>query len=190
MSKIDHSLFQANAHALQQAYGDCPECGAPLHVRHGKSGNFLGCSTYPQCHFSKPLHETETTEIKRIEGAVCPECGGDMAIKKGRFGLFIGCCNFPQCHHIASLQEKTDTHVTCPLCHEGHLLKRTNKFGKAFYACNAYPKCKYVVNHPPVNKACPQCGWAIMCEKNQASESLWVCPQRDCQYKMPAETET
>lgn len=31
----------------------CPRCGSPLVLRHGKYGNFMGCSRYPQCRFIK-----------------------------------------------------------------------------------------------------------------------------------------
>lgn len=33
MSKIDHSLFSAHEHALEDAFGDCPDCGKPLHIK-------------------------------------------------------------------------------------------------------------------------------------------------------------
>ena len=32
----------------------CPKCGAELHLRKGKKGLFLGCSTYPACDYLKP----------------------------------------------------------------------------------------------------------------------------------------
>lgn len=31
----------------------CPRCGSQLVLRHGKYGNFMGCSRYPQCRFIK-----------------------------------------------------------------------------------------------------------------------------------------
>jgi hypothetical protein len=31
----------------------CPMCGAPLLVRRGRYGDFLGCSNYPECRFTK-----------------------------------------------------------------------------------------------------------------------------------------
>ena len=31
----------------------CPRCGSELVLRHGKSGDFYGCSNYPQCKFTK-----------------------------------------------------------------------------------------------------------------------------------------
>jgi hypothetical protein len=33
----------------------CPRCGAKLVVRHGKNGDFLGCSKYPACRYTENL---------------------------------------------------------------------------------------------------------------------------------------
>ena len=132
MSKIDHSLFSAHEHALDDNFGDCPECGKPLHIKNSKSGPFIGCTGYPECSFSKPLHDKQTTILKTLDGVACPECASDLAIKKGRFGMFIGCTNFPSCHHIEPIKEKEDTLVDCPKCKKGHLISRTNKYGKHF----------------------------------------------------------
>lgn len=183
MSKINHSLFTAREHALQQAYGVCPDCAGQLTLKHAKHGTFIGCSGYPQCHYSKPLHETETTEIKRIDGAYCPQCSQPLAIKKGRYGLFIGCSNFPQCHHIEPIKKQSATACQCPACKSGALVKRTNKFGKAFYACDQYPACKYVLNATPVDQSCPLCGWTLLITKTTAKGNAIACPQRSCTYQ-------
>ncbi|WP_102794821.1 DNA topoisomerase family protein [Bowmanella denitrificans] len=183
MSKIDHSLFNADEHALQHAYGSCPQCQAKLQIRSGKSGPFLGCSRYPACHFSKPLHEYQSHEVKVIEGTACPACHSPLAVKKGRFGLFIGCTNFPDCHHIEKLAQQEDEQLGCPVCHKGKLLRRTNKFGKSFYACDQYPHCRYLLNLPPVTKTCPVCSWPLMVRKG----NMLICPQKACQHKMASD---
>jgi RecB family exonuclease len=33
----------------------CPECGSLLKQRQGKYGAFMGCSSYPQCRFTRPI---------------------------------------------------------------------------------------------------------------------------------------
>ena len=33
----------------------CPQCGSTLIVRNGKRGRFLGCSSYPNCRFTKSI---------------------------------------------------------------------------------------------------------------------------------------
>jgi putative DNA topoisomerase len=60
MSKIDHSLFNTQESAFDP--GMCPICQSPLKLRHSKNGAFIGCSDYPNCEYSKPLHESDNTE--------------------------------------------------------------------------------------------------------------------------------
>ena len=33
----------------------CPKCGADMRLRHGKSGDFWGCTGYPSCRGTKPV---------------------------------------------------------------------------------------------------------------------------------------
>ena len=33
----------------------CPFCGSPLVLRNGKYGEFLGCSSYPKCRFTRKV---------------------------------------------------------------------------------------------------------------------------------------
>lgn len=183
MSKIDHSLFSADAHALD-AFGPCPKCSGTLQIRRGKSGPFLGCNQYPACDHTQPLHEAETAQVKTIDGSECPLCKSQLAIKKGRYGLFIGCTEFPQCDYLGPITQKQDTHVTCPQCGKGSLLERTNKYGKSFYACDRFPKCKYAVNHPPQAQQCPACDWPVMVRRQTAKGEMLQCPQKLCQTKV------
>ena len=46
----------------------CEECEAPMVIRTGRSGQFLGCSKYPKCKFSKPLPEGATAESLAATG--------------------------------------------------------------------------------------------------------------------------
>lgn len=176
MSKIDPTLFSAPEHGAGRE--PCPRCGADLVIRQGKHGPFLGCSAYPACDYLRAPSGQDVEKV--LEGSQCPECGHPLAIKKGRYGLFVGCTHYPHCHHMVSLQEKDETQIPCPACGEGHLISRTSRFGKTFYACSHYPACKYVVNDPPVPVCCPDCGWGIMVEKRVRGELRWVCPQKAC----------
>ena len=106
-----------------------------------------------------------------------------MAIKKGRYGLFIGCTNYPLCQHIESSDVPSSLDITCPACGRGHLVSRTSRYGKTFYACDNYPKCKYVVNEPPVSQVCPKCGWGILVEKQTRHGLKRCCPQKLCDYQ-------
>jgi putative DNA topoisomerase len=190
MSKIDHSLFAANEHALAHIEDVCPKCQSPLTIKHSKKGPFLGCSQYPSCDFAKPLHEHETADIKIIEGSVCPLCSQILVIKKGRYGLFIGCSNYPTCSFIESNKHDEDEKYKCPSCKGGYLIKRANKFGKSFYPCDQYPKCKYALNAKPIASPCPACNWPLRLVKKTEQGQTLLCPQRQCGHKQTVDDRT
>ena len=170
MAKIDGSLFSSDqkvsAEAIFEAYGDCPDCSNSLQIRYANKSAFLGCTTYPACEYKKSLTDNSITTIKVMVDTPCPQCDQTLAIKKGRYGLFVSCVDFPTCNFIGSIKHQTDTKVSCPQCHTGHLLEKTNKYGKKFYSCNAYPNCKFVLNDKPVARTCPECQSTIMIESS------------------------
>ncbi|RJG50666.1 DNA topoisomerase family protein [Motilimonas pumila] len=182
MSKIDQQLFSAHEHALEKEYETCPQCGQSLQVKNSQHGPFLGCSAYPECDFKRPLQQHgDITKV--LTGSSCPLCQHELALKQGRYGMFVGCTQFPECQHIASLSQATATDIACPNCKSGHLVQRKSRFGKLFYACDSYPKCKYAVNEPPVAQPCPECDWPILTVKKTAAGKRLVCPQKQCKYK-------
>ncbi len=184
MSKIDNKLFSAHEHALEKEYELCPECGSELSVRHSKHGGFVGCNNYPNCDYTRPLVQHESIDTQIIQGSECPECGHELAVKSGRFGIFIGCTNYPDCHHIEKHdQDEATNRITCPKCSKGHMEHRTSRYGKSFYACSAYPKCKFLVNYPPVDHACPDCGFPMLVERKGAAGMRLECPQKSCKFK-------
>lgn len=181
-SKIDHQLFSAHEQALN--HEPCPQCGGALALRHGKHGPFLGCSQYPACDYIKPLHHNDGHIIKEL-GVPCPECGHELVLRQGRYGMFIGCSHYPACHHIESPDQPEDASpqrqaLACPECATGHLVERKTRFGKTFFACDAYPKCKFAVNQPPVAGQCEVCGFGLLIEKKLASGTRYQCADRKC----------
>ncbi|MBQ3307877.1 MAG: type I DNA topoisomerase [Bacilli bacterium] len=70
----------------------CPECGKALVIRHGKYGEFVACSNYPECKYIKK------DEIEEQEICNCPNCDGKIVEKRSRKGkTFYGCNNYPKC---------------------------------------------------------------------------------------------
>lgn len=72
----------------------CEKCGEPMQVKHGRFGDFLGCSGYPKCRNIQP--------IVKPTGVKCPKCGkGQMierhARKTGK--VFYGCNQYPKCQN-------------------------------------------------------------------------------------------
>lgn len=71
---------------------DCPNCGNPLVIRHGKFGDFIACSNYPKCKYIKSEPKEEVVACK------CPNCDGNIIEKRSKRGkIFYGCNNYPKC---------------------------------------------------------------------------------------------
>jgi putative DNA topoisomerase len=187
MTKSDKPLFTQHEHALDKAYQECPNCGSGLSIKHGKSGAFLGCDSYPTCQYTRAVIEQERVEDNVLPGSECPLCSNLLAVKQGRYGMFIGCTNYPECHHIEDNQTAEDIDVACPSCTtkklSGKLKEKTSRFGKTFYSCDNYPKCKYVLNNEPVEQECPECHWPVLIKRTMASGEVISCPQKKCTYK-------
>lgn len=182
--KIDNQLFSAHEHALD--HEPCPQCqSGKLLLKNGKHGPFLGCDQYPSCDYIKPLHQNDGHIVKEL-GVPCPDCGSELLLRQGRFGMFIGCSNYPECHFIQSPNKQVEPEqteqasVSCPECAKGTLKERKSRFGKTFYACDQYPKCKFAVNHPPVEGHCQFCGFELLVEKKRASGTVQECASRRC----------
>ena len=61
------SMKNNSQRKIRRAMGVCPECGGALVKRSGKYGDFLGCTHYPECHFTVPLEKAEFRTEKSAE---------------------------------------------------------------------------------------------------------------------------
>ncbi len=64
----------------------CPKCGAHLLLQSSKRGLFIGCSAYPKCDYTRPLHGNE--EGPTVLGQD-PASGLDVLLMNGRFGWYV-----------------------------------------------------------------------------------------------------
>jgi DNA topoisomerase-1 len=170
----------------------CPKCGKPLSIRLGKRGRFVGCTGFPDCDYTRNLGDNagDSGDAELVEGRTCPTCSGGLVVRTGPYGKFIGCSNYPKCKYIEPLVKPADTQVTCPKCHEGHMLQRRSRRGKTFYSCSRYPACDYAVWNQPVATPCPNCNWPILTLKTtKKSGTELVCPQKDCGHSEPYEEQ-
>ena len=92
----------------------CPDSGHPMIIKQGRYGEFMACSGWPECKFTKPL-------VKDL-GVKCPDCQeGDIIerrTKKGR--IFYGCSTFPKCKFASWDKPATKP---CPDC-EGLMVEK------------------------------------------------------------------
>ncbi len=108
----------------------CEKCGSPMVIKHGRFGDFLSCSNYPECKNARSLQ----SELE----AECPKCGAKIVERRTkRKKPFYGCSAYPKCD-FASWQKPVS--VPCPEC-GGLLLPK----GKAATRVQCQ-KCSYKGN--------------------------------------------
>jgi len=105
----------------------CQKCGSPMVWKHGKSGRFLGCSTYPACNFTM----SEPTNIS------CPKnCGGTVVVRKSKKGrTFYGCGNYPKCDFVSW---NKPVNQKCQYCSSPYVEEKISR-GQVTLLC---PECK------------------------------------------------
>ncbi len=106
---------------------NCPNCGRPLVIKHGRFGEFIACSGYPECR-------TTMTIQKKLD-VKCPKCGSDIVVRKSRKGkIFYGCSGYPDCNQVF-WNKPVDK--KCPEC--GSLM--TEKKTKTYSLICSNPEC-------------------------------------------------
>ncbi|TFG90190.1 MAG: type I DNA topoisomerase [Candidatus Atribacteria bacterium] len=106
----------------------CPQCGSPLLLRKGRFGEFIACSTYPKCKYSRSISL----------GVVCPECGkGDVVRRSSKKGKSFYCCStYPACKWISN---DKPVPIVCVECGNPFLYEKYSKANGEYKLC---PKCK------------------------------------------------
>ncbi|HID15655.1 MAG TPA: type I DNA topoisomerase, partial [Candidatus Atribacteria bacterium] len=111
----------------------CEVCGKPMVIRHGRYGDFLACSGYPECKNTKPI-------LKKI-GISCPKkgCNGEIVEKISKKGRkYYTCTNYPECDFISF---NKPVNKFCPKC--GSILVEIKSKGKKYLKCSN-PECDYI----------------------------------------------
>ncbi len=163
----------------------CPDCGKSLVVKLGKRGKFIACSGFQEgCKYTRNV-AADGGEVAEpvISEEKCDKCGLPMLIKDGRFGKYLACSGYPACKSIQPLVKPLNTGVVCPECKEGQLIEKKSRFGKLFYSCNQYPKCKFALWDLPVESPCPKCGFPLLVKKVYKRKGEFLkCPKEGCDY--------
>jgi DNA topoisomerase-1 len=99
----------------------CLQCGSELLVRWGRNGEFLGCSGFPKCNFTRNFTRDQQGQIILVEKTPetsefpCPmqACTGTLVKRRSRRGFFYGCNRYPDCKY---LQNQVPVIKPCPKC--------------------------------------------------------------------------
>ncbi|UFH59354.1 type I DNA topoisomerase [Sulfurovum mangrovi] len=161
----------------------CPKCGSELLLRKGRYGEFIACSNFPKCKYTKNTDGTEPEQPEETDEK-CDKCGAPMVIKESRRGKFLACSAYPKCKNAKPLNPPRELDVPCPEC-GGKLQEREGKRGK-FFGCTNYPKCKFIANFEPVNKKCPECNYT-MGKKTLRGKEVYECLK--CKHREDVPTE-
>lgn len=103
----------------------CENCGAPMAVKHGRFGAFLGCTRFPECRTTKP--------IVKDAGVPCPLCEKPVIERKTKSGrTFFGCSDYPTCKFISWNKPLNET---CPAC-GSYMVEKKYKNKPAVHECS------------------------------------------------------
>lgn len=165
----------------------CPECKkGELLIRFGKSGEFLGCSNFPECTFTSNFKRNAAGEIELVAApepvmleATCPQCGKPLRKLIGKFGPFIACSGYPACKYIH--REKAS--FVCPSCQKGEIIKRRWR-GGTLWGCTKYPACQFAIFGDIEETSCPKCKAPYLIKKVEKDGSITLsCGQKGCTYQ-------
>ncbi len=112
----------------KQLEENCPKCGKPLLIRKGQYGEFISCSDYPKCKYTRSIGI----------GVTCPECGkGDVVARRSKKGIpFYTCSTYPACKWLSN--DKPVARA-CPQCRHPYLVEKYTKTKGTVMVC---PSCK------------------------------------------------
>ncbi len=107
----------------------CGTCGSPMVRRKGRTGEFYGCSRYPECRGTKPIPL----------GVKCPQCEqGDVVERVGGkySSVFFGCSRYPDCRFTSSHKPVAQA---CARCGNPYVVEVPGENSTVVLEC---PKCR------------------------------------------------
>ncbi len=177
----------------------CNECGAPMVVKFSKTGQFLGCSRYPECKATRPMDGSARPAAVETEHK-CPKCGKPLMLRESKRGPFLSCSGYPGCKEAFNLDPVTnlpvpsvvETEHVCDKCGKPMALRQGSR--GAFLGCTGYPKCR---NTMPVDDAgkpvvpvkvdvkCEKCGGPMGLKQGRRGAFLGCLNYPKCRSTAP-----
>jgi DNA topoisomerase-1 len=185
----------------------CHVCGAPMLMKFGKTGPFLGCSKYTGtdegCNATRPLGGVPRAEA--VESAhACPKCGKPLMIRENKRGeKFLSCSGYPDCKESFNMDKDgnpvpsvVETEYTCDKCGKPMALRQSAR--GAFLGCTGFPKCRNAMpvdeqGHPippvKVEVNCEKCGKPMAVRRGRRGSFLGCTGYPKCRGTAPIPDE-
>jgi len=181
----------------------CHVCGAPMVIKFGRTGEFLGCSKYPECKATRPKDGPPRAEAVETAHA-CPKCGKPLLIRENKKGeKFLSCSGYPECKESFDIDAEgnpvrklVETEYKCEKCGQP-LALRQGKRGP-FLGCTGYPKCRNIVavdaeGKPlptiKIDKTCEKCGKPFAVRQGKRGPFLGCTGYPKCRNAVPIPDE-
>ncbi len=181
----------------------CNECGAPMVVKFSKTGQFLGCSKYPECKATRPMDGSARPAAVETEHK-CPKCGKSLMLRESKRGPFLSCSGYPGCKETFNLDPVTnlpvpsvvETDHVCEKCGKPMALRQGSR--GSFLGCTGYPKCR---NTMPVDDSgkpvvpvkvdvkCEKCGGPMGVKQGRRGAFLGCLNYPKCRSTAPIPDE-
>jgi DNA topoisomerase-1 len=176
----------------------CHECGAPMFIKFGRTGQFLGCSRYPECKTTRPMEGGPRAAAVETEH-ICTKCGKPLMLRESKRGPFLSCSGYPACKESYNIDAEgkpvpsvVETEHTCPKCGRPMALRQGAR--GAFLGCTGYPKCRNTmpvddqgkpVAPVTVDVKCPKCGGAMGVKQGRRGAFLGCLAYPKCRGTSP-----
>jgi len=181
----------------------CHVCGAPMVLKFGRTGQFLGCSKYPECKTTRPLGGQPRVEAIESEH-VCLKCAKPLLIRENKRGeKFYSCSGYPDCKESFNIDPEgkpvpsvVETEFLCEKCGKPMAMRQGPR--GAFLGCTGYPKCRNALpidNQgrpvPPVKVevTCTKCGGAMAVRRGRRGSFLGCLNYPKCRGTAPVPDE-
>jgi DNA topoisomerase-1 len=193
-------LAQARSERVQISTGEtCHICGAPMVLKFGRTGQFLGCSKYPDCKATRPMGGASRVEAVESDHA-CSKCGKPLLIRENKRGeKFYSCSGFPECKESFNIDKEgnpvpsaIETEFTCEKCGKPMVMRQGPR--GTFLGCTGYPKCRNALPVdeqgrpvPPVKVevTCSKCGGPMAVRRGRRGSFLGCLKYPKCRGTSP-----
>jgi DNA topoisomerase I len=182
----------------------CQDCGAPMFLKIGRTGQFYSCSRYPECKATRPVNgDTSAKSTAQETEFTCAKCSKPLLLRENSRGPYLACSGYPDCKEIYNLDEhgrpvprEVLTEHKCPKCGKPMAMKKGPR--GPFLGCTGYPKCRSTmpvddqgkpVETPKIDVVCDKCGGPMGVKRGFRGPFLGCLAYPKCRSTKPIPEE-